>query len=200
MSGVTRREQILAAAAEVFSETGYHGARIEDIAVNAGIGKGTVYEYFTSKRELFEESIFFVLEKYLYETMEGVNSIPDPIGKLKGVISLQTSLMDRKGNIATLFMKNSGDIHREMLDRLIDFRERVLDFIAGIIAGGIQKGVFRPMDPRLAAILFMGVLQEAETIRCSGSRISDKTIDTILDYMIKGIGKIRNGGTPCSSG
>ena len=199
MSGVTRREQILAAAAEVFSETGYHGARIEDIAVNAGIGKVGVRVFYQQKGA-FEESIFFVLEKYLYETMEGVNSIPDPIGKLKGVISLQTSLMDRKGNIATLFMKNSGDIHREMLDRLIDFRERVLDFMAGIIAGGIQKGIFRPMDPRLAAILFMGVLQEAETIRCSGSRISDKTIDTILDYMIKGIGKIRNGGTPCSSG
>jgi hypothetical protein len=65
----------------------------------------------------------------------------------------------------------------------------VLDFIAGIIDQGIKKGVFRPVDPRLAAILFMGMLQEAETICYIGSRISSRTIDAMMDYMINGIGK-----------
>ena len=189
MAGVSKREQLLAAAAEVFNETGYHSARVEDIATRAGIGKGTVYEYFDSKRQLFEESIFYVLEKYLRETMEGADAIPDPVGKLRGVISMQASLMDRNRNIASLLVKNTVDVHREMLDRLIDFRERVLDFIAGIIDQGIKKGVFRPVDPRLAAILFMGMLQEAETICYIGSRISSRTIDAMMDYMINGIGK-----------
>lgn len=189
MAEISKREQILAAAAEVFNETGYHSARVEDIATRAGIGKGTVYEYFDSKRQLFEESIFYVLEKYLRETMEGANAIPDPVGKLRGVISLQASLMDRNRNIASLLMKNNVDVHREMLDRLIDFRERVLDFIAGIIDQGIKEGVFRPVDPRLAAILFMGLMQEAETICYIGSRISSRTIDTMMDYMMNGIGK-----------
>ena len=188
MAEISKREQILAAAAQVFCIRGYHGARVEDIALRAGIGKGTVYEYFKSKRELFEEAIFYALEEYLSETLEGINSIQDPVAKLKGIIHLQSALLEKKGSIATLFMKNSGDIHREMLGRLIDFRERVLDFIAGIIDEGIKKGVFRPVDPRLAAILFMGVLQEAEAISYSGSRIGGKTLDTILDYLVNGIG------------
>lgn len=188
MIEVKRRGQILAAAAEVFSETGYHGARVEDIAVRAGIGKGTVYEYFKSKKELYEETIFHVLETCLSEALEGVEAIQDPIDKLRSIIDLQATLMARKGNIATLFMKNSGDIHRDMIDRLIEFRGRVMDFIAGIIEQGIQKGVFRPVDPHLAGILFMGVLHEADTIHRSGPRISDQAIETVLDYMVKGIG------------
>lgn len=47
--------------------------------------------------------------------------------------------MDRNRNIASLLVKNTVDVHREMLDRLIDFRERVLDFIAGIIDQGIKR-------------------------------------------------------------
>jgi hypothetical protein len=121
--------------------------------------------------------------------MEGADAIPDPVGKLRGVISMQASLMDRNRVIASLLVKNTVDVHKEMLDRLIDFRERVLDFIAGIIDEGIKKGVFRPVDPRLAAILFMGMLLEAETICYIGSRISSRTIDAMMDYMINGIGK-----------
>ncbi|MDD2573820.1 MAG: TetR/AcrR family transcriptional regulator [Bacillota bacterium] len=188
MIGVGKREQILAAAAEIFSKEGYHNARVEDIAIKAGIGKGTVYEYFKSKKELFEETIFHVLETYLYEALESISGVQDPVDKLKCIIRLQASLLDRKGNIATLFMKNSADIHREMLDRLIAFRQRVIDFIADIIREGIEGGAFRPVDPHLAGILFMGVLQEAGTIHHSGSRINDQTLDTMLDYMINGIG------------
>lgn len=48
-----RRNQIVQAAAAVFSKTGFVQSTISEIAEKAGIGKGTVYEYFSSKDELF---------------------------------------------------------------------------------------------------------------------------------------------------
>lgn len=48
-----RRNQIVQAAATVFSKTGFIQSTISEIAGTAGIGKGTVYEYFRSKDELF---------------------------------------------------------------------------------------------------------------------------------------------------
>jgi AcrR family transcriptional regulator len=48
-----RKREILEAAAAVFAERGFRTARIADIADRAGIGKGTVYEYFRSKEDLF---------------------------------------------------------------------------------------------------------------------------------------------------
>jgi AcrR family transcriptional regulator len=48
-----RKREILEAAAAVFADRGFRTARIADIAARAGIGKGTVYEYFRSKEDLF---------------------------------------------------------------------------------------------------------------------------------------------------
>ena len=52
-----KRELILAAAQEVFFEKGYHSATSEEIAKRAGIGKGTIYQYFDSKLEIFLEML-----------------------------------------------------------------------------------------------------------------------------------------------
>ncbi len=47
-----RREQILDAAARVFSERGFHQARSRDVAEEAGVSNGTVYNYFKSKEDI----------------------------------------------------------------------------------------------------------------------------------------------------
>ncbi len=52
---VEYRERLLAAAAEAFAENGVGGARIDDISLAAGLAKGTVYNYFDSKEDLFRE-------------------------------------------------------------------------------------------------------------------------------------------------
>jgi AcrR family transcriptional regulator len=52
-----RKEQILAAAAQVFARNGYVGTRIDDIAAVAGISKGLIYHYFGGKEEIFNTLI-----------------------------------------------------------------------------------------------------------------------------------------------
>src|SRR5690606_16755726 len=49
-----RRAHLLEAASRVFAQLGYDGAAIDDIAREAGIGKPTLYRYFSSKAALFE--------------------------------------------------------------------------------------------------------------------------------------------------
>ena len=53
LSETERKSQILRAARGVFIEKGYLAARVEDVAARAGLSKGAVYFYFTSKRDLF---------------------------------------------------------------------------------------------------------------------------------------------------
>ena len=59
-----KRELILAAAQEVFFEKGYHSATSEEIAKRAGVGKGTIYQYFDSKLEIFLEMHRLYIEQY----------------------------------------------------------------------------------------------------------------------------------------
>ena len=64
MNKKEKRILILEAAKELFEEKGYHEAKISEIAIVAGIGKGTVYEYFESKQSLFEEMIIYFIDNY----------------------------------------------------------------------------------------------------------------------------------------
>ncbi len=69
-----RRRQILEAAAELFSHSGYHGVTVDAIAQRAGISKGNLYWYFRSKQEIFRllfEHVTEGLFQPLAETLEG---------------------------------------------------------------------------------------------------------------------------------
>ena len=76
-----KKNRIIAAAIATFAQKGYAGTRIVDVAHAAGIGKGTIYEYFRSKEELFFETLEFLLSEAgeqtaaLAETLEGPMAI-----------------------------------------------------------------------------------------------------------------------------
>ena len=53
MDKTGKKVDILTAAGKVFSEKGYAAATVEEIAESAGVAKGSVYNYFSSKQELF---------------------------------------------------------------------------------------------------------------------------------------------------
>jgi AcrR family transcriptional regulator len=57
-----RHEQILIAALQVFAENGYEKTTIAEVAKVAGIGKGTVYEYFENKEQLLCDTMFYYLD------------------------------------------------------------------------------------------------------------------------------------------
>jgi len=65
---------ITEAAAAVFAERGFRSARVADIAERAGIGKGTVYEYFRSKEDLF----LAVFDSFAAGTLEGALAALEP--------------------------------------------------------------------------------------------------------------------------
>jgi len=52
-----RRDAILDAALTVFAERGFEAARLDDVAAQAGVAKGTLYLYFKDKEALFEEVV-----------------------------------------------------------------------------------------------------------------------------------------------
>ncbi|MFB0516836.1 MAG: TetR/AcrR family transcriptional regulator [Candidatus Neomarinimicrobiota bacterium] len=58
-----KREPIIQAAIKVFAHEGLSKGRIDDIAKEAGVGKGTVYEYFRSKEELFDAIVEGVIQQ-----------------------------------------------------------------------------------------------------------------------------------------
>ena len=84
-SAEVRRQQFFEAALEVCSNKGYHATRMDDIAAQAGLSKGSLYHHFESKEQLFlqlVESIYAELEEMLQEDLASELSAREVIGHL----------------------------------------------------------------------------------------------------------------------
>ena len=139
---------ILDAAARVFAKRGYNRTLMADIAAQAGIGKGTIYEYFSSKDDLF----FAVFEWLTKQSGAKANISISALGgsvsdRLK---SLSDSLMHQwmeARDLYTLVMEFwSASASSKMRDRFKEaFREAYKDFrhiVSTLISEGIDRGEF----------------------------------------------------------
>ena len=69
-----KRERILNAAADLFSQKSYHEVMMEDVAKMIGVAKGTVYNYFLSKEELYFSIMSLRMENLLNSLTEKIRS------------------------------------------------------------------------------------------------------------------------------
>lgn len=158
-----KKERILEAAAQVFAMRGYSGTLVADIAVQAGVGKGTVYEYFDSK-----EDLFFAVFEWFVQATEAKAKIS--ISALGGSAShrlsaLSDSLMqswDEMKDMYSLVMEFwSASASSKMRQRFKQaFREGYRDFrqiVSALIRDGIEKAEFRPeVDAESVAAALVG--------------------------------------------
>jgi AcrR family transcriptional regulator len=144
-----KRVHIIHAAARVFAEKGFSGTMMADIADHAGTGKGTLYEYFDSKEDLF----FSVFEWYARETEAAAKvsisalggSAPERLTVLSE--SVMQSWLEMK-DLFTLVMEFwAASASSQMRKRFKGyFRLAYEDFrtlVAGLIREGIQQGDFQ---------------------------------------------------------
>lgn len=142
-------DRILKAAAQVFANRGYNRTLIADIAKQAGIGKGTVYEYFSSKEDLF----FAVFEWFVKQSgVEAKVAISALGGSAADRLhALGNSLMQtwtEAGDLYTLVMEFwSASASSNMRNHFKEaFREAYQDFrfiVSTLIQEGIDRGEFR---------------------------------------------------------
>ncbi len=77
-----KREQLTAAAVEVFARKGFQGASMEDVAEQAGVSKGSLYGYFKNKEDLFYATFEWFYERTMAEGMVALQQAPTARDKL----------------------------------------------------------------------------------------------------------------------
>src|SRR5208282_2876327 len=96
-----RQEEILAAAFEVFAAHGYEATRIDEVARQAGIAKGTIYLYFRNKERLFQAVVRNLIPKrfdVLVKTLPG-----PPAEQLRALLSQMYTNVVRNEKVPLIF-------------------------------------------------------------------------------------------------
>lgn len=156
-----KRQLILDAALSVFLQNGYEKTKIIDIAQKAGIGKGTVYEYFDSKETLFQ-CLLNSYCQYYKETLQTTLSQMEgqsPQEKLMAILDIEHRLQKNVG------LKSMSPLQFQMefshfpglqqaVSHMIVFKFNTL---RDILSDGIDAGELRNINTALAAVMLMGV-------------------------------------------
>jgi len=160
-----RTSAILQAAAQVFAAQGYQAATIDEIAERAGIGKGTVYEYFRSKQDLF----FAVFDDYI-ASMEAVAQETAEAPSATAAARLQQSIhtvLAMSAQTVDLFplvfefwaASASPDRQARVAQMFRETYGKFRALIAGQILSGQQAGEFDPgIDATGIAAVLVGAL------------------------------------------
>ncbi len=165
---MTTKDMILEAAVSRFFDAGFHGTRMKEVASEAGVGKGTIYEYFQSKEELFSAAIRYSIDRQLQALDRELDHATDPEDQLRRFYLFETRVDERKRWIHRLVtgeLRDAPDAFLDLLNAL--YRER-FDWLCGVIEEGIACGAFQLKADQvpLAASMLMGLVKETILHHC----------------------------------
>jgi AcrR family transcriptional regulator len=162
MKSIETRRLLLEAAAEEFAREGYMGANINRISLTAGFAKGTIYNYFPSKRDLMLALIEDVAGMHVNYILKHVQEEKDPVRRLArffkaGFNFVEENLAQSQTMINTLY---SPDLTFRL--PLYLAYQPLLQYVGrDIVAVGINRGDFRIVEPEATATLLMTIYMGA---------------------------------------
>jgi len=158
-----KKMQILQVAMKVFARKGVVKTKMIDIATEAAVGKGTIYEYFRSKDEIFISAFTYFFETMLAEVNQVIDTEQDPVRQLQIITELSLkSLLQENEEFADIMMDFWAEGVRnknQVVLNSINLKGIYADYrkiVAKILKRGISQGVFKEMDIHTAASVFIG--------------------------------------------
>ena len=165
-----RPGELLAAALDLFVEKGFAATRVEEVAVRAGVSKGTLFLYFASKEELFKavvrENISGHFPQWNAEFEAYQGSTPDML-RYAMTLWWQQQGSSKSSGIAKLMLSEAGNFP----ELAAFFQQEVVqpghDLIRRILQRGVDRGEFAPIDKKysvyavLAPMIFLQLMQHS---------------------------------------
>ena len=153
-----RPSEIVAAALASFAERGYAATKLEDVAAAAGISKGTIYLYFPTKEHLFravvEQAVLPNVEAAEGDLAAHTGSSADLLRMLaQRFLRLLDSNLTAVPKLVVAESGNFPEIAQFYADAVL---RRAFRLIEGILARGVARGEFRPLDVHATLPLFAG--------------------------------------------
>lgn len=199
--GKTKREvltefrlaELLAAARRVFSERGFHDATMEEIAQIAGVAKGTIYLYFSSKQAAYwaamEQGILGMLEA----TRRSMESAGTAEAKIRTFVECKICYFEQNRDFFRIYFSAFGHslTHPPRLrKRFREFYVQQAQILKGVLEEGIRNQEIRPIPADAAAFAICDLTRSVATQRVLGWDHGDlrDAVNFIFDFVWRGLG------------
>lgn len=142
------RVQVMREAERVFGAHGFAGASLDAIAEELDMRRPSLKHYFRDKEELYVETLTGIVEE-LTERIEFTREIADPLHRMDAVASTWIDFLSERPHAARILLRHQLDIDvfPKGIPANIGALGRMLAAVEDAIREGVDKGVFKPVDP-----------------------------------------------------
>lgn len=190
-----KRRTILDAARELFGTQGYHCTNIADIAEKLGMGHGTFYRYFKSKRDIFQQVLNDITGRIvavaIAENPAAANDVATYRGQVKRIAEALFDLFGEDAATARVFFFEAQGVDDDMRASIEQAFQVMQQFTARYLENGVAKGFLRKdLDVEVTARAINAVSFEAirQTIAAKHKKQeADRWARGIIALMFEGI-------------
>jgi len=188
-----RREKIMTAAKKVFARNGFHATAIADVAREAGLAYGSVYQYFNSKDDLFQA--LMSAEGYALRTRIAVALAASGVrpekswAPLRAAVQATFEFFETDKATAKLLLRDAYALGGRFENHLSNIYERFIDDIAAYMAAAQQRGKVIDAPPRMVAYTLaalIGQLAHRRLITDDGVNAAE-VADFVIEFISNGL-------------
>jgi AcrR family transcriptional regulator len=152
-----KRGRILAAGLSLFAHQPYQEVTMDSVAKLAGVAKGTLYLYFDSKEALYLGILSDGLEKAVQHY--AVDAQADIAQRLRAAIAASIHFYERHRDFLQLLATEEPRMAAARSRLVEGFRQRGFDYFSSLIEEGMEQGIFRRTDSRMATFAILGAIR-----------------------------------------
>ncbi|MFN3872391.1 MAG: uroporphyrinogen-III synthase [Ignavibacterium sp.] len=185
-----RKEIIIDKATELFARKDYYEVMMDDVAHLSKVAKGTLYNYFESKEQLFDEIINSNLEKLLTAVKSELNSESSIIESLHSYVSSLFQFFISHKNFFKIFLGQISKYDEENNSDIKLKAEEISSILSDIIYKGKREKIFRDVEEDFAVRLIIGNIFNSVKRSIENNFSDDQLIserENLFDFILHAI-------------
>jgi TetR/AcrR family transcriptional regulator, cholesterol catabolism regulator len=155
---LTRKEQVIRKAAELFSQKGYAASSMRDLANALGIEAASLYSHIKSKEEILQYLCFTMADEFIRSLDEVDNMEISSLEKIRLGIIGHTKVILKDLAASAVFLNEFRSLSQPHLRKFLLLRIHYINRFKRIIEDAIQAGEIKPVDKKLAVITIFSSL------------------------------------------
>jgi len=153
-----RREEILIEATALFAREGYARAKVDDVALTLGLGKGTIYRYFPTKEKLFLAAADRAMEDLQRSILGAVEKFDDSFARIRAAVRTYLEFFDRNLSLVEIFIHERAEFRDRKRPTYLAYRDKNLRNLEVALGRLKAQGLVRDVDERVAAAIMGDLL------------------------------------------
>ena len=188
---IQRKEQILDAALHTIVQNGYHQSRMDDIVSTSGLSKGAIYWYYKSKKDMYLDLVNHWVIRYSNSLLKLPQEDISSGEQLKNLFETFFKQFEKDPIVfkALLEFWSLAGRDTDFKIKLEKVTQNFIHYIESIIKKGVESGEFKQVNPNIAAMSIMVVIEGISwfTLFEKNSVSAKEYTDTVFEFILSGL-------------